>query len=384
MAYNVLKELLDKSVDQHADQEIDGVKVFINTISASMFYDTDAKSLCATENNVAVKKLSSETLNGVMTYQGDKIAKSNYNLMFDGKTLTTERISADYISGCGEGITNVKGETIIGKVSGDNIEVSEGLESHDSSLRVRSHEGIVATDDGVSVNLHPNSGLGFKSNKLSLDLHNCLNVCEKGQNVGDSDIMILYDVTRGEVRHSTFKNLYENYLNFKVPHAEGGKNSIQIRGASGFSGTENFTFDPSSRTLSVKGKTKSVNVEIDNKLEVNGDLDVNGAVFKSIKTVSDAEYKFSDTDHTVLFDASENKIIATLPLARDCNGRVLIIKKICDETLKYKITANHSLVIRSRGELIDFSNEITMKSNYSTRTLQSDGIKWWIINRSGS
>jgi hypothetical protein len=85
-----------------------------------------------------------------------------------------------------------------------------------------------------------------------------------------------------------------------------------------------------------------------------------------------------------LFDASENKIIATLPLARDCNGRVLIIKKICDETLKYKITANHSLVIRSRGELIDFSNEITMKSNYSTRTLQSDGIKWWIINRSGS
>ena len=48
MAYNVLKGKVEGSVDQHADQEIEGVKVFKNTISASIFYDTDAQSPCAT------------------------------------------------------------------------------------------------------------------------------------------------------------------------------------------------------------------------------------------------------------------------------------------------------------------------------------------------
>ena len=37
MAYNVLKGAVEGSVDQHADQEIDGVKVFKSTISASVF-----------------------------------------------------------------------------------------------------------------------------------------------------------------------------------------------------------------------------------------------------------------------------------------------------------------------------------------------------------
>ena len=70
MAYNVLKGKVEGSVDQHGDQEIDGVKVFKNTISASVFYDTDAQSPCATENNVAIKKLSSDTKFGILTYQG--------------------------------------------------------------------------------------------------------------------------------------------------------------------------------------------------------------------------------------------------------------------------------------------------------------------------
>lgn len=37
MAYNVLKGIVEGSVDQHADQEIGGVKVFKNTVSASVF-----------------------------------------------------------------------------------------------------------------------------------------------------------------------------------------------------------------------------------------------------------------------------------------------------------------------------------------------------------
>ena len=57
MAYNILKGVVEGSVDQYADQEIDGVKVFKNTISASVFYDTDAQSPCATMKDVAITRL---------------------------------------------------------------------------------------------------------------------------------------------------------------------------------------------------------------------------------------------------------------------------------------------------------------------------------------
>ena len=57
MAYNVLKGIVEGSVDQHADQEISGIKVFKNTISASVFYDTDADSPCATLKDVAIKEI---------------------------------------------------------------------------------------------------------------------------------------------------------------------------------------------------------------------------------------------------------------------------------------------------------------------------------------
>ena len=57
MAYNVLKGNVEGSVDQHGDQEINGVKVFKNTVSASVFWDTDSQSPCATMKDVAIKKI---------------------------------------------------------------------------------------------------------------------------------------------------------------------------------------------------------------------------------------------------------------------------------------------------------------------------------------
>ena len=57
MAYNLFKGVVEGSVDQYGDQEIDGVKIFKNTISASVFYDTDAQSPCATIKNVAIEKI---------------------------------------------------------------------------------------------------------------------------------------------------------------------------------------------------------------------------------------------------------------------------------------------------------------------------------------
>ena len=68
MAYNILKGAVQGSVDQYADQEIDGIKVFKNTISASVFYDTDAQSPCATMKDVAITHIEGARSGSVLTY----------------------------------------------------------------------------------------------------------------------------------------------------------------------------------------------------------------------------------------------------------------------------------------------------------------------------
>ena len=61
----IFKGTVDGSVDQHADQEINGVKVFKNTVSASVFWDTDAQSPCATLKDVGVRSVAGKTKNGM-------------------------------------------------------------------------------------------------------------------------------------------------------------------------------------------------------------------------------------------------------------------------------------------------------------------------------
>jgi hypothetical protein len=217
-----------------------------------------------------------------------------------------------------------------------------------------------------------------------LNLEKSLDIQEKGQNISDGDLVVLQDMSRGDPRHSTMLNLYEGYIKQKVPHPAGPRNSLQYRGNKEFEGNPHLTFDPRSSTLSLKGDLASLNVDVSTRCTTHGDLEINGALFRAIKTVSASKYNFDPSDNTVLFNTSNNKIVAVLPRAKDCPGRILTIKKICEDEHKYKVKAGYTLVIRSQGETIDFKGELSLTSNYSTRTLQSDGNKWWIINRSGS
>ena len=384
MAYNVLKGVVEGSVDQHADQEIDGVKIFKNTVSAARFYDTDAQSPCATENNVAIEKLLSDNEYGVLTYHGNKIAKSNHNLRFDGKVLMTDKAVIKSLSGSGAGLKDVPAQHLSGKVAASSIEYGLGLEDKRGNLKVKISNGIMCDQDGVAIDIGSNSGLDFKNKKLVVNPDNCLNIQEGGQNISDADLLLLYDSSRGQLRHSTLKNLYDGYVNLKAPHAAGNRNCIQFKGTKTFEASQDFTYEPTAKTLSVKGTTKTLNLQVSQNLESNNKLLMNGAVFKSIKMIEDKNYIVQDTDNTLLFNTSKNNIVATLPAAKENSGRVLIIKKVCHETDKYKISNTHSLKIKSDEELIDFSNELILKSNYSVRTVQSDGNKWWIINKSGS
>ena len=87
MAYNLFKGTVEGSVDQHGDQEISGIKIFKSTISASVFYDTDAQSPCATENNVALITIEQETQGGILVYKGDKVARTNRYLRLDENNI---------------------------------------------------------------------------------------------------------------------------------------------------------------------------------------------------------------------------------------------------------------------------------------------------------
>ena len=384
MAYNVLKGNVEGSVDQHADQEIDGIKVFKNTISASVFYDTDAQSPCATENKVALTNIVNDTKNGILTYQGNKVAKSHYNLTFDGKTLSTENASFKKISGNAEGLYNIPATKLSGKLSANIIDCGDGVESRENKLRIKKGPGIKVLDTGVSVDIAPNGGLSLKNGKLTADPGNTQNVCVGGQNISDTDLIALYDVSRGDLRHTTLSNFYDAFVNIKVPHANGPVGAIQFKGNKSFEGSDVLVYDKASKSLTSNGKIKSNEFESCDHLASNGTTEINGALYKQIKTVSSENYMVQDNDNTILLDVTDNSVSLQLPLASENAGRVLNIKVIISDNQKYRIRGTHSAKITTLGELIDFTKEIHLKSNYSSRTIHSDGNKWWVISSTGS
>ena len=127
MAYNVLKGKVEGSVDQYGDQEIDGVKVFKNTISASVFYDTDAQSPCATLKEVPIRKLQGGSKGAVITFQEGHTVKAEYGLRFDGQTLETKKVSAISFHGSAEGLANIPASNLVGDVNLDSIKLGASL-----------------------------------------------------------------------------------------------------------------------------------------------------------------------------------------------------------------------------------------------------------------
>jgi hypothetical protein len=330
---------------------------------------------------VAFDKHGGGTPNGIVTYQQEKEVKSHYNLTFDGKILKVPHIVGATITASGGGLYDIPAHQLAGEIPAHSINFGSGLESWKETLKVNGGDGIAVGDDGVEVGLLTNGGLGFKNGKVTVNPHNSLNITTNGQNISDTDLLLAYDMTRREVRHTTFKNLYDGYLHLKVPHADGPTNAVQFKGKGGFTGEHGFTYEPGNNTLSVKGTIDALKVQVTKKLETTGDLEINGALYKEIKVVDTETYEFQDTDHTVLFDTTLHTIAATLPPAKENVGRVITIKKIHQN--KYKLRS-FVLTVKAESGLIDIASELTLKNNYSIRTFHSDGNNWWIINKSGT
>ena len=79
-------------------------------------------------------------------------------------------------------------------------------------------------------------------------------------------------------------------------------------------------------------------------------------------------------------DSSQNKITVQLPAPCNNEGRVIVIKKANSD--RYKLNSN-TVEICCEESKIDLSDSVVLKSNYSARTLQSDGETWHVINKIG-
>ena len=375
MAYNILKGVVEGSVDQYADQEIDGVKIFKNTISASVFYDTDAQSPCATMKDVAITKIEGGRAGSVLVYDADKKARAQHDLFYEKGTLQAPKIIGHHFEGSGAGLHSIPPDQFSGKIQANAIDISHGLIDIRGSMQVKAGEGISSTESGTSVCLSANSGLSFRSRKLTVNPKNCLSINTDGQNLSDADTLVVFDDSRGAVYNTTLSNLCDSYLRTKLPQPDGPPGSIQIKSTKGLQSSTNLAYDVKSDTLSVGGQT------ITNTFKASRTAEFEGSVTYNITTTKQLKYHVQPDDYTILADTTDGVMKVTLPPACNNRGRMLIIKKINGN--RYKLNSHPLKIDVEEGE-IDFQRSMTIKNCYSTRTVQSDGNNWWVVGRVGS
>ena len=375
MAYNILKGVVEGSVDQYADQEIDGVKVFKSTISASVFYDTDAQSPCATMKDVAITKIEGGRAGSVLVYDTDKKARAQHDLFYEKGTLQVPKIIGHHIEGSGAGLHSIPPDQFSGKIQANAIDISHGLIDIRGSMQVKAGEGISSTESGTNVCLSANSGLSFRSRKLTVNPKNCLSINTDGQNLSDADTLVVFDDSRGAVYNTTLSNLCDSYLRTKLPQPDGPPGSIQIKSTKGLQSSTNLAYDVKSDTLSVGGQT------ITDTFKASRTAEFEGSVTYNITTTKQLRYHVQPDDYTILADTTDGAMRVTLPPACNNRGRMLIIKKMNGN--RYKLNSHPLKIDVEEGE-IDFQRSMTIKNCYSTRTVQSDGNNWWVVGRVGS
>jgi len=377
MAYNVLKGNVQGSVDQHADQEIDGVKVFKNTVSASVFWDTDAQSPCATMKDVAIKNIKGNVNDGLLVCDKEHGARTHHNLKYnsDTETLSANTIAAKTFVGSGIYLQDVPNDAFTGPIDANFLNHGLGLQNLRGALQVRTHNGIITDEDGIGISLSANSGISIKSNKLSVDPTKLEPVNTEGQNLSDNDSIIVADISRGTTVNTTLNNLYDSYIKTKVPYPVGKLDTIQFKGKRGFQSSEYLTYDNDKNTLNIEGIVNS-NTTVSKKKLV-----CQGSVYHNITKTSEKVYNVEDVDYTIICDAQKNNVDINLPPAQNNIGRVIVIKKA--DSGRIKLTSNKINVI-CQDSRIDLSDRVEIKMNYSSRTFQSDGENWYIIGTKGT
>ena len=204
---------------------------------------------------------------------------------------------------------------------------------------------------------------GALTNLEQLKLDSLENADTQGQTLADLDLVVVYDASHDILRKTTLSNLYSAYLNAKITQPAGSTNQLQIKSPAGITATPNLTFKTSNNTLEVNGTICGV------------EMNINGSIRSPIRTITKGAYNVGEHDYTILANTAERNIIITLPPPASNSGRLLNFKKAS--------TAN-SLTLLCESALIDGIDSRVVSKNNSTRTLQSDGVNWWIISKSGT
>jgi len=102
-------------------------------------------------------------------------------------------------------------------------------------------------------------------------------------------------------------------------------------------------------------------------------LHVQGSIAAAIATKS-TSYTLTDTDSTVVGDASGGAIQLTLPDARGIAGRLYTCKKT-------DASANAVTVMSSNSQTIDGAPGFTLAVQWQYVTVQSDGANWLIVSK---
>jgi len=375
MAYNILKGAVEGSVDQHADQHIEGVKVFKSTISASVFYDTDAGAACVTSKDVAISAIDGGTANSIITMQESSRGKAYHNLTFDGNALNVPVVNARELRGSGENLTNLPANSFNNLINADSLNLGENLQNVRGALQANLGSGLHTQEGQIAINLANNGALSLGSGKLSINLTQLPPVNAGGQNLSDDDVLLVRDTSRGSTMSTTLGNLYNTYITSKLPKASGKENEIQLKGKKGFASSSKLSYDTKTETLNVGNRLSTRSLQVDSSLSCNG------AVTKNIGTITERTYEVGPSDYTLVCDTVKNPITVTVPPACNHTGRIIVIKK--SNTDKYNLRSYPVRIVTLEGT-IDLNDEQIIKTNYSARTLQSDGTNWHIIGSKGS
>ena len=306
MAYNVLKGIVEGSVDQHADQEISGIKVFKNTISASVFYDTDADSPCATLKDVAIKEIKGTQPGAILAYDSPGKLQAHYTLKYDGTTLTTRNIVVGSITGSGCGLKELPVDKFDGVIEARYLQHGAGLHNIRGRLQVKATEGLQANKEGIGISLNTKSGLAVKGKHLVVDPTKAVHINQGGQNLSDQDVVLVTDISKNALCSTTLQNLYDGYLHEKIPQPAGANHEIQLKAGKGFGSSPKFWYDTTQSALHVEGKTSTAD------MEVEGTLVCKGAVFQNITTITQSDYEVADNDYSIMCDTIDNSITITL------------------------------------------------------------------------
>lgn len=354
MAYNItatdVKETQDSlsqnMLDKESDQDILGAKTFLNPVTAPEFRLIDGRLL----RPAALESISNNTPGALLICNGGATATGAPNLTYENNTLAGQCASFEMFDGSAKNLTEIPASALEGTIPGDTLPLGRG------------------------------GGLSLRNNQVIVDPTTPLSIRSQGQTLADPDLLLVYDVSKNELRNTTLQVLHDDYLHSKLKHPGGQVNSLQFKKGTGFGGSPALTFDSTKKALNIEGRTNTISL-CTGDITVEGTLHHQGALYQNIKTVSSGEYAVQDEDYTLLADVSQAHISITLPDASQNAGRVIHIKGI--NSTKYTLRS-HSLIIKSAGGKIDLFDDITLKMNAASRTLQSDGTNWWIIAGRGS